>query len=103
MPLDIAILDESERPVMRRSVGTREHEALVAAGKSMGAKILARMYDYYADAEIEVHELPGFREELNSLLKQPFLAFEVVELLRVLESMSAQAIKEMRKIVAIAD
>jgi hypothetical protein len=103
MPLDIAILDESERPVVRCSVGTREHEALVAAAQGMGAKYLARMYNYYADAEVAVHELHSFREELNSLLGSPLLSVEVAEVVRELESMAVQAMKERRKIVAIAD
>jgi hypothetical protein len=103
MPLDIAILDENERPLAIRSVGSSEHATLIAIAKGAGATRLARWHDYYADAEIPVDELPGFRDELRSLLEQPSLPRELIDLIEFLESMSVRAIRERRKIVAIAD
>jgi hypothetical protein len=103
MSLDIAILDEDERPIVSRSVGTREHAELVSIAKRIGAKCVSRFEDYYGDAEIAVDELPTFRDELKSLLTQPSLSRDVVDLLDVLESMSVRAMRERRKIVAVAD
>jgi len=103
MPLDVAILDEDERPVVTRSIGVREHEALMNCARAVGAKYLARMHDYYADAEIAVDELPAFQAELKSLLKGPGAAQEMIDLIEVLVSLSVRAMSERRKIVAIAD
>jgi hypothetical protein len=101
--LDIAILGEGECPTATHGLRMREHEALMIAAKRTNARYLLRMHDYYGDATIESHELPEFREEILALLRDPALPAELSDIVRVLESFSARAIREGKQIVAIAD
>jgi hypothetical protein len=103
LPLEIAIFDEKGRPTIRRVVGMNDHDGLMKFAERRSAKYLTRMNEYYGEVEIETEDLPGFRDELQSLLVDPELSSTLRDLVDALHSMVTRAISEGRKMGTIPD
>lgn len=103
MALEIAIFDEQGRPTICRQVGMNDHETLIKLAARSKAKYLTRMDQYYDEVELELDELPAFRDELRSLLEGPELSSQLRDLVDALHSMAIRAISEGRKMGTIPD
>jgi len=102
MSLDIAILGPDGSPKKHVSIGVDDHYRLMQlVGKSGG--LLARLNDYYADAEFEHFELDCLAEEVRTLLIPCREDTALLSFLNGLSELIVEAKQEQKALLAIAD
>ena len=101
MSLDIAILGADGSPKKQVSIGVDDHYRLTQlVGKS---GLLARLNDYYADAEFENAELDNLIQEVAALRARCRDDEHLVSFLNGLVELAELAKREQRPLLAVAD
>jgi hypothetical protein len=100
MSLDFSILDTDGAPGAQVSIGVDAHHRLV---RLADGPLLARIADYYADAEFAFTELRGLVHEIETISARSADDAEVLRFLRALRLLASEATEGMRSIVVIAD
>jgi hypothetical protein len=103
MSLDIAIVDDDDRPIDQVALGVDEHHQLMTKAAEVRLINVLRFSDYYAEASIETAHLPGLIKECESLLIQPDIKAEVIAVVCLLLRLARRADEEQRRILAIPD
>ena len=103
MSLDIAILGADGSPKKQVSIGVDDHYRLTQLIRGMPNSLLARMNDYYADAEFENSELDALAEEVQSLLVRCRDDEGLIPFLNGLSELIVEAKEEQKPLLAIAD
>jgi hypothetical protein len=103
MSLDIAILGADGCPKKQVSIGVDEHYRLTQIIGGMPDSLLARMNDFYADAEFENSDLDGLAVEVQSLLVRCKDDEGLIPFLKGLSELIVEAKKEQKPLLAIAD
>lgn len=102
MSLDIAILGTDGSPKKQVSIGVDDHHRLTQL-IGQGGGLLARINDYYADAEFEHSELDGLTEEVRTLLVRCRDDKALLSFLNGLSELIVEAKQEQKPLLAIAD
>jgi hypothetical protein len=102
MSLDIAILDADGSPKKQVSIGVDDHYRLTQLIAQSGG-LLARLNDYYADAEFDYSELDGLAEEVRMLLARCRDDKALLSFLNGLSELIVEAKQEQKPLLAIAD
>lgn len=102
MSLDITILGADGFPKKEVSIGLDDHYRLMQlVGESNG--LLARLNDYYADAEFETTELDSLIGEIATLCARCSDNERLLSFLDAFVEMAELAKREQRPLLAIAD
>lgn len=102
MSLDITILGADGAPKKQVGIGVDDHYRLTQLiGQSGG--LLARLNDYYADAEFEHSELDGLAEEVRTLRARCGDDKALLSFLKGFAELIAEAKQEQKPLLAIAD
>jgi hypothetical protein len=103
MSLDITVLDDQEGVIRSMGIGVDEHWEMVRLAAEGSHRLLGRLRDYYAEAEISVEELPAFLEEVEALVRRGDLSPRMRSLLTELVDMSRFAMAERRSLAVLPD
>jgi hypothetical protein len=103
MALDIAMVDDDDRPLNSITIRPQEHSALMKAASRLGLACLSRMDDYYGEANIAAKEVLALRDECETLLRDPRLDRTVVEVVMALRTLCDRADHDHQRIAAIPD
>jgi len=101
MSLDIAILGADGSPKKQVSIGVNDHYRLTQLVGKNG--LLARLNDYYADAEFENAELDDLVREATALRAQCRDDEQLLSFLNGVVELAELAKREQRPLLAIAD
>jgi hypothetical protein len=102
MSLDIAILGADGSPKQQVSIGVDDHYRLMQlVGKNGG--LLARLDDYYADAEFQNTEIEGLVQEATELRERCCNDKQLLSFLNGLVELAELAKREQQPLLAIAD
>jgi hypothetical protein len=101
MSLDIAILGADGSPKKQVSIGVDDHHRLTQLiGESV---LLARLNDYYSDAEFENAELDSLVREATALRERCRDDERLLSFLNGVVELAELAKREQRSLLAIAD
>ncbi len=103
MALDFTILGADGAPAGFVGIRPSAHDRLLSRARSVGLQMLLRTADYYADAEFEFNELPGLMSELRVLQSAVSNDTELEEVVRLLCSLTENAMALGTKILVLAD
>jgi hypothetical protein len=102
MSLDITMLDADGSPKQHVSISVDDHYQLMQLVSQTGGS-LARLKDYYEDAEFEQAELDDLSEEVEKLLLRCKEEKRLVSFLNGLLKLIVEAKNEQKPLLAIAD
>jgi hypothetical protein len=102
MSLDIAILGENGTLKTLVSIGADDHYRLMQLVNSRGG-LLARLKDYYADAEFEPSEMERLAVEVEDLISQSQNDDSLSSFLKAILGLTALAKSVQKPLIAIAD
>ena len=103
MALDIAIVDEQDRPLDIVALDVDMHERLIVAAQKRGLSHILRIYDYYEEAIFQTTELPKLIHELETLLISVDIEPSVLRAIGDLRSISQRALQQGRRLISIPD
>ena len=103
MSLDLTILGDDMRPLRCVRIHVDDHYRLVGFAAERRLPLIARMEDYYEDANIAAEELPAFIDEI-AVLKTHLPATDPLHrLLDDMHSIAEEAMQTGRALDVIAD
>lgn len=103
MSLDISILGENGSPKKQVSVGVDDHYRLMQVIGQKTNSLLARMRDYYEDAEFETTELESLIGEATDLRAQCREDERLRSFLTAFIELAETAKMEQKPLIVIAD
>ncbi len=102
MSLDIAILSDDGRPLQSISLKPDQHFKLFGTLDRAIFPLLARLSDYYKDADFSLSELVGLKQELGLLLER-LQQNEDAAIVNSLTQLAQEALSQGKDLTVIAD
>ena len=103
MSLEIAVLGTDGSPNQQVSIGVDDHSRLMQLVSRDAGSLLARLNDYYSDAEFENSELDRLVEEATALRTNCDEDGRLVAFLDALVQLAYAAKSEQKPLIVIAD